>query len=154
MTGPWLEETALVLGVLALAGALVALAYRLARFSLELRREREQTLRTLLGRMEPVERAVEFLASPEGRALLGEPHPGARGRAVARAFLGAGAVLGPLGVALIATAMLVLPAGLESDRTTTLAWGVILLGLAAGAGLLAVVVRADPRGDGARRGDG
>ncbi|MFT3916714.1 MAG: hypothetical protein QM704_22320 [Anaeromyxobacteraceae bacterium] len=155
MTGPWLEETALVVGVLALAGAILALAYRLARLRLELRQERERTLRELLGRMEPPERAVAFLASPEGRALLGEPRPGDRERLAVRVFLGAGAVLGSLGLALVAVAGLVLPgAGPEADRTTTLAWGVVLLGVAAGAGLLAAVVRAGRRDEGARRGDG
>jgi len=150
--GPWLEEVVLVAGVLGLAGFLAWLGARLLLARLELRREREKTLRELLGRMESPERAVAFLGSEEGRALLGEAPAGAHDRAAARALVGGAAVAGPLGVALLVVARA--GAGdpaLAGERATWFAWGVLACGMAAAALLLAGTLRAL---SGRSRGDG
>jgi hypothetical protein len=143
--GPWLEELAVVCGVFLLAGLVAWLAYRYAAGLLEVRRERERTLREALARMDSPERIAAFLGSPEGRALLGEAPLAARVRTTRVALQGGAAFAGALGLALLAVAGRHADAadpGAVSGREDAFFWGVILLALSAAAFYLSVAVRA------------
>jgi hypothetical protein len=142
--GPWLEELAVVSGVFLLAGWIAWLGFRHAARVLDVRKERERTLREALARMESAERAVAFLGSDEGRALLGEAPLAERSRGTLLGLLGGAAFSGALGVALLAIAARQTGAvdpNAVASREAALWWGTILCALSVAALVLAAAAR-------------
>jgi len=142
--GPWLEELAVVSGVFLLAGWVAWLGFRHAGRSLELRLEREHTLREVLARMESPERAAAFLGSAEGRALLGEAPLADRARGTLLPLVGGAAFSGALGGALLVIAARhadAIDPGEMATREDAFWWGAILCALSLAAAVLAAAVR-------------